>query len=140
MKVQVDRAADRGAFIDQSQSFNIHMRDVSFEKLTALHFYSWKKGLKTGMYYLRTEGASEAVKFTVVQEVKDTKELKDTKEKKEMKEVKEVKEAKEVKEKVHLETGYIDVNQAKNHAKLMQMLQILNEKDESETSCESCGS
>jgi len=139
MKVQVDRAADRGAFIDQSQSFNIHMRDVSFEKLTALHFYSWKKGLKTGMYYLRTEAASEAVKFTVVQHVKDGKEVKEVKEVAVVQDVKEAKEEKRATT-TQLETGYVDLHQTKNHAKLMQMLQILTEKDENETSCESCGS
>ena len=53
-RVLVDMAADRGAFIDQSQSFNVFMSDPNFGKLTSLHFYSWKKGLKTGMYYLRT--------------------------------------------------------------------------------------
>jgi ribonucleoside-diphosphate reductase subunit M1 len=61
----VDMAADRGAYIDQSQSFNVHMTDVTFAKLTSLHFYAWKKGLKTGMYYLRTRAATDAVKFTV---------------------------------------------------------------------------
>ena len=61
----VDMAADRGAYIDQSQSFNVHMSDVNFAKLTSLHFYAWKKGLKTGMYYLRTRAAADAVKFTV---------------------------------------------------------------------------
>ena len=64
-KVLVDMAADRGAYIDQSQSFNVHMTDVTFAKLTSLHFYTWKKGLKTGMYYLRTRAAADAVKFTV---------------------------------------------------------------------------
>jgi ribonucleoside-diphosphate reductase subunit M1 len=61
----VDMAADRGAFIDQSQSFNVHMVDANFGKLTSLHFYAWKKGLKTGMYYLRTQAAADAIKFTV---------------------------------------------------------------------------
>uniref|UniRef100_A0A7S0RKH5 Ribonucleoside-diphosphate reductase n=1 Tax=Pyramimonas obovata TaxID=1411642 RepID=A0A7S0RKH5_9CHLO len=63
----VDMAADRGAFIDQSQSFNVHMVDANFGKLTSLHFYTWKKGLKTGMYYLRTRAAADAIKFTVDQ-------------------------------------------------------------------------
>jgi ribonucleoside-diphosphate reductase subunit M1 len=57
-RVLVDMAADRGAFIDQSQSFNVFMLDPNYGKLTSLHFYSWKKGLKTGMYYLRTRCAS----------------------------------------------------------------------------------
>jgi ribonucleoside-diphosphate reductase alpha chain len=85
-KVILDMSADRGAFICQSQSLNIHMPDVNFAKLTSLHFYGWKKGLKTGsfffwfvflffvflqyviylgMYYLRTKSAVDAIKFTV---------------------------------------------------------------------------
>lgn len=67
-RVLVDMAADRGAFIDQSQSFNVHMSDPSFQKITSLHFYAWKKGLKTGMYYLRTRAAADAIKFTVDQQ------------------------------------------------------------------------
>uniref|UniRef100_A0A7S3R0A3 Ribonucleoside-diphosphate reductase n=1 Tax=Dunaliella tertiolecta TaxID=3047 RepID=A0A7S3R0A3_DUNTE len=63
----VDMAADRGAYIDQSQSFNVFMPDPNFGKLTSLHFYAWKKGLKTGMYYLRTRAAADAIKFTVDQ-------------------------------------------------------------------------
>ncbi|MBT31298.1 MAG: ribonucleoside-diphosphate reductase subunit alpha [Thalassobius sp.] len=61
----IDMAADRGAFICQSQSLNIFMKDTSFGKLTSMHFYAWKKGLKTGMYYLRTKAARDAIKFTV---------------------------------------------------------------------------
>ncbi|KAJ3317068.1 Ribonucleoside-diphosphate reductase large subunit [Blyttiomyces sp. JEL0837] len=64
-KVIIDMAADRGAFIDQSQSLNIHLADPSYGKLTSMHFYGWKKGLKTGMYYLRTRPAVDAIKFTV---------------------------------------------------------------------------
>jgi len=64
----VDMAADRGAFIDQSQSFNVHMSDPNFGKLTSLHFHAWKAGLKTGMYYLRTRAAADAIKFTVDQQ------------------------------------------------------------------------
>ncbi|RIB24143.1 ribonucleoside-diphosphate reductase large subunit [Gigaspora rosea] len=66
-KVIIDMAADRGAFIDQSQSLNIHMGEPTFAKLTSMHFYGWKKGLKTGMYYLRTKPAADAIKFTVDQ-------------------------------------------------------------------------
>jgi ribonucleotide reductase alpha subunit len=58
-------AADRGAFIDQSQSLNIHLADPNYGKLTSMHFYGWKKGLKTGMYYLRTRPAADPIKFTV---------------------------------------------------------------------------
>ena len=61
----VDMAADRGPYICQSMSLNIHIRDATAEKLTALHFHTWKRGLKTGMYYLRNTPAVEAVQFTV---------------------------------------------------------------------------
>lgn len=61
----IDMAADRGAFIDQSQSLNIHIAEASYSKLTSMHFYGWKKGLKTGMYYLRTRPAADAIKFTI---------------------------------------------------------------------------
>ena len=64
-KVIIDMAADRGAFIDQSQSLNIFMENANFAKLTSMHFYGWEKGLKTGMYYLRTKAARDAIKFTV---------------------------------------------------------------------------
>mmetsp|Transcript_8625 Transcript_8625/g.10358 ORF Transcript_8625/g.10358 Transcript_8625/m.10358 type:complete len:508 (-) Transcript_8625:477-2000(-) len=64
----IDMAADRGAFIDQSQSLNIHMAEANVGKLTSMHFYSWKKGLKTGMYYLRTRPKADAIQFTVDQE------------------------------------------------------------------------
>jgi ribonucleoside-diphosphate reductase alpha chain len=64
-KTVIDMAADRGAFICQSQSLNIFMENANFAKLTSMHFYGWKKGLKTGMYYLRTKAAADAIKFTV---------------------------------------------------------------------------
>ena len=67
-KKLINMAADRGHFIDQSQSFNIHMQNPNFGKLTSMHFYGWKKGLKTGMYYLRTKAATDAIKFTVDQQ------------------------------------------------------------------------
>lgn len=63
----IDMAADRGAFIDQSQSLNIHLAEANYGKLTSMHFYGWKKGLKTGMYYLRTRPAADAIQFTVDQ-------------------------------------------------------------------------
>ncbi len=63
----IDMAADRGAYIDQSQSLNVFISDPSFSKLTSMHFYAWEKGLKTGMYYLRTKAATGAIKFTVDQ-------------------------------------------------------------------------
>jgi ribonucleoside-diphosphate reductase alpha subunit len=61
----IELAADRGAYICQSQSLNIFMENANFGKLTSMHFYGWKKGLKTGMYYLRTKAATDAIKFTV---------------------------------------------------------------------------
>ena len=64
-KTILDMAADRGAYIDQSQSLNIFMENANFAKLTSMHFYGWKAGLKTGMYYLRTKAATDAIKFTL---------------------------------------------------------------------------
>ncbi len=61
----IDMAADRGAYICQSQSLNIHMQNPTLGKLTSMHFHAWKRGLKTGMYYLRTKAAADAIKFTV---------------------------------------------------------------------------
>lgn len=67
-KTVLDMAADRGAFVCQSQSLNLFMENPNFAKLTSMHFYAWKKGLKTGMYYLRTKAARDAVKFTVTKD------------------------------------------------------------------------
>ncbi|KAI1269944.1 ribonucleotide reductase [Xylariaceae sp. FL1019] len=67
-KKVIEMAADRGAFIDQSQSLNIHMRDPTMGKITSMHFAGWKLGLKTGMYYLRTQAAAQPIQFTVDQE------------------------------------------------------------------------
>ena len=66
----IDMAADRGAYICQSQSMNIHMQDANFGKLTSMHFHAWKRGLKTGLYYLRTKAAADAIKFTIVKDEK----------------------------------------------------------------------
>jgi ribonucleoside-diphosphate reductase alpha chain len=63
----IDMAADRGAYICQSQSLNLFVPSPNFGKLTSMHFYAWEKGLKTGMYYLRTKAAADAIKFTVDQ-------------------------------------------------------------------------
>ena len=70
-KAIIDMSADRGAYICQSQSLNIHLQDANFGKMTSMHFYAWKKGLKTGMYYLRTKAATDAIKFTVSKEEKE---------------------------------------------------------------------
>ena len=64
-KAIIDMSADRGAYICQSQSLNIHIQDPNFGKMTSMHFYAWKKGLKTGMYYLRSRAAADAIQFTV---------------------------------------------------------------------------
>ncbi|SFG81501.1 ribonucleoside-diphosphate reductase alpha chain [Algoriphagus hitonicola] len=64
-KIIIDMAADRGAYICQSQSMNVFLQDPNFGKLTSMHFYAWKKGLKTGMYYLRSQAAAAAIKFTL---------------------------------------------------------------------------
>uniref|UniRef100_A0A8C9F757 Ribonucleoside-diphosphate reductase n=1 Tax=Pavo cristatus TaxID=9049 RepID=A0A8C9F757_PAVCR len=67
-KTVLKMAADRGAFIDQSQSLNIHIAEPNYGKLTSMHFYGWKQGLKTGMYYLRTKPAAKPIQFTLNKE------------------------------------------------------------------------
>ena len=64
-KAIIDMSADRGAYICQSQSLNVFMENANFGKLSSMHFYAWERGLKTGMYYLRTKAATDAIKFTV---------------------------------------------------------------------------
>ncbi len=71
MKDIIDMARHRGYFIDQSQSLNLFMKDPDFGKLTSMHFYAWKSGLKTGMYYLRTKSAVNAIQFTLSKENKE---------------------------------------------------------------------
>jgi ribonucleoside-diphosphate reductase alpha chain len=70
MKDIIDMSRHRGYFIDQSQSLNLFMEGATFAKLTSMHFYAWKSGLKTGMYYLRTKSAVDAIKFTLKKEKK----------------------------------------------------------------------
>ncbi|MCW5518973.1 ribonucleoside-diphosphate reductase subunit alpha [Aureitalea sp. L0-47] len=70
MKDIIDMSRHRGYFIDQSQSLNLFMENANFAKLTSMHFYAWKSGLKTGMYYLRTKSAVDAIKFTLKNEAK----------------------------------------------------------------------
>ncbi|MBV1922735.1 MAG: ribonucleoside-diphosphate reductase subunit alpha, partial [Flavobacteriaceae bacterium] len=70
MKDIIDMSRHRGYFIDQSQSLNLFMENANMAKLTSMHFYAWKSGLKTGMYYLRTKSAVDAIKFTLKKEVK----------------------------------------------------------------------
>lgn len=70
MKDIIDMSRQRGYFIDQSQSLNLFMENANYSKLTSMHFYAWKSGLKTGMYYLRTKSAVDAIKFTLNKEKK----------------------------------------------------------------------
>jgi ribonucleoside-diphosphate reductase alpha chain len=70
MKDIIDMSRHRGYFIDQSQSLNLFMQDANYAKLTSMHFYAWQSGLKTGMYYLRTKAAVDAIKFTLNNEKK----------------------------------------------------------------------
>ncbi|WP_026703926.1 ribonucleoside-diphosphate reductase subunit alpha [Flavobacterium soli] len=65
MKDILDMSRQRGYFVDQSQSLNLFMQDANYAKLTSMHFYAWQSGLKTGMYYLRTKSAVDAIKFTL---------------------------------------------------------------------------
>ena len=65
MKDIIDMSRHRGYFIDQSQSLNLFLEGATMAKLTSMHFYAWKSGLKTGMYYLRTKSAVDAIKFTL---------------------------------------------------------------------------
>ncbi len=81
MKDIIDMARHRGYFIDQSQSLNLFMQDPDFGKLTSMHFYAWKSGLKTGMYYLRTKSAVNAIQFTVSKKKDEITEEKTSKEK-----------------------------------------------------------
>merc|ERR1711990_1422716 len=64
-RILLEMAAERGCYIDQSQSLNVHMTDATTAKLSSMHFHGWKIGLKTGQYYLRTKAAVDAIKFTV---------------------------------------------------------------------------
>ncbi len=71
MKDIIDMSRQRGYFIDQSQSLNLFMQDANYSKLTSMHFYAWQSGLKTGMYYLRTKSAVDAIKFTLNNDKKE---------------------------------------------------------------------
>jgi ribonucleotide reductase alpha subunit len=77
MKHVIDMSADRGAFICQSQSLNLWMEDPTYNTLTSMHFYSWKQGLKTGIYYLRRKAKHQAQQFTIEPEAKEKNEEQD---------------------------------------------------------------
>jgi len=128
-KAIIDMAADRGAYICQSQSLNLFIQNPNYGKISSMHFYAWKKGLKTGMYYLRTKAATDAIKFTV-----DSKYLQQPTEK-------EIIQAAPVAEAVLTETG--DANGtssfADERAKELAMVEVncsIDNKDD----CEACGS
>jgi ribonucleoside-diphosphate reductase alpha chain len=70
-RIIIDMAADRGAYICQSQSLNLFVESPNLAKMTSMHFYAWKKGLKTGMYYLRSKAAVDPIKFTLSADYKD---------------------------------------------------------------------
>ena len=70
MKDIIDMSKNRGYFIDQSQSLNLFLEGATLAKLTSMHFYAWEKGLKTGIYYLRTKAATQAIQFTVQKQAK----------------------------------------------------------------------
>jgi ribonucleotide reductase alpha subunit len=74
-KVLIDLAASRAPFIDQSQSLNLFLKNPTVSKVSSMHFYAWKKGLKTGIYYLRSQGAGHAQMFTIDQENNETCEM-----------------------------------------------------------------
>ena len=71
MKDIIDMSRQRGYFVDQSQSLNLFMQNANYSKLTSMHFYAWQSGLKTGMYYLRTKAAVDAIKFTLNNDKKE---------------------------------------------------------------------
>ena len=65
MKTLIDMAADRGAYVCQTQSLNLFVAEPTYKKLTSMHFYAWRKGLKTGQYYLRSKPAARAIQVTI---------------------------------------------------------------------------
>ena len=74
MRALIDMAADRGAYICQSQSLNLWQEDPTYNSLTSMHFYAWSRGLKTGIYYLRRRGRHQAQQFTIEPEKGDASE------------------------------------------------------------------
>ncbi|MCH8163629.1 MAG: ribonucleoside-diphosphate reductase subunit alpha, partial [Proteobacteria bacterium] len=126
-KAIIDMAADRGAYICQSQSLNIHIQDPNFGKLTSMHFYAWKKGLKTGMYYLRSKSAVDAIKFTVEKQLEEVLEVVETN--KESQSVKSQKSSETKSAKLKPRTESVKV-------KISDMQCSLDDPDD----CESCGS
>jgi ribonucleoside-diphosphate reductase alpha chain len=127
----IDMAADRGAYICQSQSLNLFIQDANFAKLTSMHFYAWKKGLKTGMYYLRTKSAADAVKFTI-----DNSMMKQTQEVEAAVTAAEVAVAAAAAAVAVVENGHVVGNLISKAEAFEQMACSLDDPD----SCEACGS
>ena len=116
MKDIIDMSRQRGYFIDQSQSLNLFMEGATMAKLTSMHFYAWKSGLKTGMYYLRTKSAVDAIKFTLNNDKK----------------------AEPAKEAVALEAVVVNENAAMSEAEFKAMIEL--SKNAGPDDCEMCGS
>ncbi len=135
MKDIIDMSADRGLFIDQSQSLNLFVENANVGKLTSMHFYAWEKGLKTGMYYLRTKAAADAIKFTVQKQSKS--------------EVEPVTEAKQTEKIAARESQELKKAQSVGEQRVAQMAKKVQEFSTDETiacsidnpdDCEACGS
>mgnify|MGYP000412424970 CR=1 FL=1 len=116
MKDIIDMSRQRGYFIDQSQSLNLFMEGATMAKLTSMHFYAWKSGLKTGMYYLRTKAAVDAIKFTLNNDKK----------------------AEPIIEEVPVETIVVNENVAMSEAEFKAMIEL--SKNAGPDDCEMCGS
>lgn len=133
MKDIIDMSADRGMFIDQSQSLNLFVENANIGKLTSMHFYAWEKGLKTGMYYLRTKAATDAIKFTVQKQAKA-----------QVEPVTEGKQTEKIQEKENLEkAANVGENRVAEMAKAVQTYtqeEALACSIDNPDDCEACGS
>ena len=116
MKDIIDMSRQRGYFIDQSQSLNLFMEGATMAKLTSMHFYAWKSGLKTGMYYLRTKSAVDAIKFTL-----DTKKKEDP--------IAEVTEAAEVIQVAQVEASIVEKQKAAKFAQQTTEVQPMSPEE-----------
>lgn len=115
-KVIIDLAADRGKFIDQSQSMNIYLKNPTLGKLTSCHFYAWEKGLKTGMYYLRTQAAAKPIQFTL-----------------DLENLKRVEEMSPISTKVMNRKRYLETSTDDNDNDKVKNIKMMKKNDEEET-------
>lgn len=133
MKDIIDMSADRGMFIDQSQSLNLFVENANIGKMTSMHFYAWEKGLKTGMYYLRTKAATDAIKFTVQKQAKS-----------QVEPVTDAKQTEKIQEKENLEkAANVGENRVAEMAKAVQTYtaeETLACSIDNPDDCEACGS